>query len=414
MDLEEAVRKAAQILDDEGARPTSEYHRVYPNLKGMTPNEIMAVSSSQIQEVLPTANLNLPAQRKTKPRPVNEASGAYEYKGQNFKLLKILYSQVAEADRNDFLARLIARISEAKTHKRPDKEFVYPYFGDRVSEVPLITELAIRTGHIAALFKAITQVKVWNASLLFFLMEIEEVIALEFRLLSDDWLQKIPAILSSVVEKARAASLANRNPKQPRLINERNVPQTSHRHFITEMERIVGSINEISKKARYLYVKGELQQQANTEVNADRVKVVAFLVALGFSAQLVESLNAAEREYSSATTSFDFKNSLAHLRSFLEHLHLEAARSISAASGEVLKNNWGGATLFLRTKDCISKHSEEFVTSLYKMISDEGVHPLITEREYARLFRNVVIEYGLMFLATLDKKGVKLNPHAGK
>ncbi len=41
-------------------------------------------------------------------------------------------------------------------------------------------------------------------------------------------------------------------------------------------------------------------------------------------------------------------------------------------------------------------------------MSDEGVHPLIAEPEYARLLRNVVIEYGVMFLATLDKKGVIL------
>jgi len=41
-------------------------------------------------------------------------------------------------------------------------------------------------------------------------------------------------------------------------------------------------------------------------------------------------------------------------------------------------------------------------------LSDEGVHPLIAEKEFARLLRNMVIEYGLMFLTMLEKKGIKI------
>jgi hypothetical protein len=36
-------------------------------------------------------------------------------------------------------------------------------------------------------------------------------------------------------------------------------------------------------------------------------------------------------------------------------------------------------------------------------MSDAGVHPLIAEREYARLMRNMSIEYGLLLLSKLDK-----------
>jgi hypothetical protein len=37
-----------------------------------------------------------------------------------------------------------------------------------------------------------------------------------------------------------------------------------------------------------------------------------------------------------------------------------------------------------------------------------NVHPLIAEREFARLLRNMSIEYGLMFLTMFEKKGVKI------
>jgi len=92
----------------------------------------------------------------------------------------------------------------------------------------------------------------------------------------------------------------------------------------------------------------------------------------------------------------------------LENLHREACQSIAAAAGETVADRWGAATSYLRQKGFLSQQEEAFVTSLSTLVSDEGVHPLIAEPEYARLLRNVVIEYGVMFLATLDKKGVIL------
>jgi hypothetical protein len=47
------------------------------------------------------------------------------------------------------------------------------------------------------------------------------------------------------------------------------------------------------------------------------------------------------------------------------------------------------------------------------MISDTSVHPLVTEREYARLMRNLSIEYGLLLLTKLDKAGVEMRTQAG-
>jgi len=37
----------------------------------------------------------------------------------------------------------------------------------------------------------------------------------------------------------------------------------------------------------------------------------------------------------------------------------------------------------------------------------KSVHPLTADREYARLLRNVTIEYGVMFLTVLDKRASK-------
>jgi hypothetical protein len=74
-----------------------------------------------------------------------------------------------------------------------------------------------------------------------------------------------------------------------------------------------------------------------------------------------------------------------------------------------MPKKWGQYVLSLRTAGVLSPLDEQLATSLYMAISDTAVHPvLITEREYARLLRNMVIEYGLMFLTKLEKAGIKL------
>jgi hypothetical protein len=52
---------------------------------------------------------------------------------------------------------------------------------------------------------------------------------------------------------------------------------------------------------------------------------------------------------------------------------------------------------------------EAFVTSLYTLVSDEAIHPTVAQREYARIRRNMIIEYGLMFLTVLDRKGFTIS-----
>ena len=91
---------------------------------------------------------------------------------------------------------------------------------------------------------------------------------------------------------------------------------------------------------------------------------------LGFSRVLTAALEETQRSYREATSAFEYKECISHFRSFLEDLHKKA---------------------------CVLVHAKRGGTSLYRLISDMGVHPLAAEREYARLMRNMNIEYGLMF-----------------
>lgn len=62
---------------------------------------------------------------------------------------------------------------------------------------------------------------------------------------------------------------------------------------------------------------------------------------------------------------------------------------------------------YLRDHGTLSPAEERFAASLFTLISDEGVHPLMGEREHARLSRNVVIEYALLLLYKVEKLGLK-------
>jgi hypothetical protein len=143
-------------------------------------------------------------------------------------------------------------------------------------------------------------------------------------------------------------------------------------------------------------------------IESDKAKVEGFLVKLGFSDDMVKTLNGAESDYKSTASAFELKNCLGHLRSFLEHLHRESAKAIAAAAKLTSVDRWGDAICFLRQQGIFTKQHEAFVAALYTLLGDTSVHPLTAEREYARLLRNVVIEYGVIFLTMLDRHGVKI------
>jgi hypothetical protein len=243
------------------------------------------------------------------------------------------------------------------------------------------------------------------------MMQLEETIALNWDLFSNEQLGKIPRWLAPLGEIAYRQTYRERRPRGiPGEATEKNP------HYIRGHEQqanqILKSIQGIAKEceqARFWYLKGRLQRTVNLEVESDKAKVEGFLTKLGFSSDMIKTLNAAENDYRSTKNPFELKSSLGHIRSFLEHLHRQAAKSIAATAGNTVVDRWGDATKYLTEQGYYTKQHEAFITSLYTLISDASVHPLGAEREYARLLRNVVIEYGVMFLTVLAKKDVKVS-----
>jgi hypothetical protein len=391
MNANEALEKAVRVLQEEELRPTLSYRYVsntWPR------NKIYQQYDLQQKGFTPAmaALVGLQEERTAKrPRYVYEDPKLYFFESTNFALLIRLLGQVREEERAVFVSGLLECV------RKP-----LPKLGHK-----LLAEFLIRAGYLKELLEATEAPQLPAMSLAYLLNEIEEMMALNFNLFSDAELESIPKKLSHLRNIANLQTYS--------AIGSRGGPMKNNPHYKQGYSQagsaIVAAIDGIEQECgqgRYWYLKGVLQELPNLEIESDRVTVQGFLVKLGFSGEMLKSLNAAGSDYKSTATTFELKNCLGHLRSFLEHLHREAAKSIAAVAGDSVADKWGEATVYLRQQGCFTLQHERFSSSLYTVLSDESVHPLTAEREYARLLRNVVIEYGVMFLTVLDKRGVKI------
>jgi hypothetical protein len=372
MERGEAFEKATQILHDESVRPTLSYDA---SLDRISRAGIALENARKYSQ-----------QRQPRPRSVHPFPNEFEFKSVNYDLLMTLYSQVQASERSDFIVALLGRRSGSTSSN---------------SELALLAEFCVRTGHKPELIQAIRESPT-TRGLARLLEQLEDTIQLNFNLFSDGELKQLGTTLKHLRAQANreAARVANLPLIGPPREHEPNPYATAR-----NIAEICAGLIEQCKQARYFYLKGALQKNANLEVNSDKGKVESYLTNLGFSGPLLEALNAAEQQFRDSATPFELKSCLGHLRSFLEGLHEQACKCYAAKAATTAPKKWGQATRMLRDTGFLSAQEENFAASLYTMISDEGVHPLIAEPEYARLLRNVVIEYGLLFLTKLEKSG---------
>ena len=229
------------------------------------------------------------------------------------------------------------------------------------------------------------------------------MIALEFTVFSDGEYQQLDLCVHNFWELAQQL----RDPVRRRggTIQAGGQPLLVST-FLEQLRTLSAGVRDECRKARYLYLKGSLLEGLNIEINQDRAVVKGYLATLGFTENLSRSLDEAERLYREADSNFDLKASMGHLRSFLENLQNEALLPLQAKLGGTIPSGWGAGLCYLKQKQIISPAEERFAAGLYLLISDQAVHPLVAEREYARLARNVVIEYALLFLRNLEKLGL--------
>lgn len=97
-----------------------------------------------------------------------------------------------------------------------------------------------------------------------------------------------------------------------------------------------------------------------------------------------------------------------HLRTFFERLHEQVAIKLHAEKPETRD----GTDLLkcqqiidhLERQDVLTTKTKALGRALYSILSEEGVHALESTREYVRLCRNMVAEYGLILFYELERR----------
>jgi hypothetical protein len=361
-----AVKAVNRILDQERREPTVAYS---------------PVAANELAEAFAAAVI-VPNRRKRRPREIQRDPNRFIFKSKNYDLLASVFSSVPIEHQMGLAVVMAARIHTDATHKSMRSH--YPQLNWFVSELPLVAEFLVRRHFQSVLFDALTDAKP-SIAVFLLLLQVEEMLDFNFNLFTDEELNR----LSTSTGIIRSRLPAWRDGIQA---------------FGRESVEICNSIQDGCRKAQYLYTAAELETGINVEINQDKQAVEIYLQKLGFAEALASSLEHTEQLYRSAASPFDWKGCMGHLRSFLENLHVEAAQRIfGKRGGTAPPARWGDSTKYLCDQKLLTEKEHQFAVHFYALISDTGVHPLIAERDYARLSRNMVIEYGLLLLSKLEK-----------
>lgn len=403
MDFHKALQSAGRILTEELERPTITYSDNMSDI--IQPGKPIVNIAAVLAKAKDRPYLDL--LRKQRPRQVMETPSVYTFKGTNYDLLLAIFNQVDPDRRGEFVDNILKLVKQGGRVIALNGREYFPSLMGCASDLPLIAEFCVRTGYAEQLFAATNSLPTPTCGMAIMMMQIEETIALNFNLFTDSELEKIPGWLTPLREMADSQTYSARGTRG-KMVDNPHYKSGKENEGKGIVEAIDGIVAEC-RQAQYFYLKGALQQTVNLEIESDKARVESFLKQLGFRDEMVQALNAAESDYRSNSTAFELKNCIGHLRSVLEFTHREAASAIAVSAGENVPSDWNAAVGYLKCKDFITPQQEKLVRGLWALLSDEGVHPIMAKAEFARLLRNMVIEYSLLFLTILDKKGIKIS-----
>lgn len=185
--------------------------------------------------------------------------------------------------------------------------------------------------------------------------------------------------------------------------------KAAEKYNIGDYEELLDSITKRVYKIKEERLSASLLEGVNFEVNQDQTQLQGFISEFGFDIKLNELISKINEEIYSAKDSFDFTGCIGHIRTLFERLcvstALEIEKKIQILSTDPPIDRMGKARAYFRygKVNFLSQEEDDLIDRLFYFLSDKGSHALESEKEYARISRNLVIELGL-FLAEKLKK----------
>jgi hypothetical protein len=226
MRLIEAQQNASRILDAERTSPTITYLSPAPFA-----NEAASVMSAL-------------GQRGCHPRPVSETPGYFFLQSRNYDYLKSYFEDIAANERPLFLAKLREPLAHPDSFKGVGRDLLTAGKTDRTnSELPLIAEFLVRQGDTKGFLGALFGAPL-RPGLTRLLLHVEEMIALDYRLFSDEEYDELERFVSTTKYKLKELKA------QPR---PSNTEESNYRYRVCEEGGVLcDSIAEQCNRAKYL------------------------------------------------------------------------------------------------------------------------------------------------------------------
>jgi hypothetical protein len=251
MGLQDAQRKAQQVLDDERKTPTLNY---------ISPAPFVNRAAAMAAPI---------SQRGWRPRPVSERPGYFTLASRNYNLLETFLDEVPQEDRPLYLGTLEQRILEQSSFYITSLDVLRAgqTAGIR-SELPLVAEFLVRHGEAKRLLAALPGAPL-RPGLTRLLQQLEDMIAIDYRLFSDEEYNQLSRFL--VAAKSKMSDLG----RQPRLAD---TTESNYRfHVYKEGPVFCETIIDQCDKAKYLRLaagtalaeSGRLQGVDALEPNSD-------------------------------------------------------------------------------------------------------------------------------------------------
>lgn len=191
--------------------------------------------------------------------------------------------------------------------------------------------------------------------------------------------------------------------------------QSSESSQVPECTFLVKRISDIAYRIKKDRLSSILLEGINIEINQDQGQLKHMITDFKFNPSLSDTLAKIDEKLYNAKDLFDFKNCMDLIRAFLTEL-------CASIAGEIKKETqiaptmpiegsgkMGKAMDYFRDKriNFLTEIEKDLLAALNSYLSYEGVHALKSERESARISRNMAIEVALFLIKKLNKFSVE-------
>lgn len=355
-----------------------------------------------------------PYERFYRPHRDKEGKSYYKFENETIALLKALYEKIPSVEAKEFflkslrptlfLIRMINPVVKFAKYAGSKRDFIFVFY--------------IKIKQLNDALGFLDPGKAFTSDTTKFLHALLEILTFEPNIFSEDYLKKILEIVEGYqsfirqkenYDKRAKASLGNGGAFIP-MWDEKQESEykNSDSRAIYESEEVLNTIKGTVYKIKKHRLKLIWLEGINLEVNQDQEQVQNLIKNFGFSLELEEALSKINEKVYIADDKFDFKGCIDLIRSFLNELCKSVASRVEEVSTIQHSEDiteMGKAMSYLRRKDIAFLDAEEdsFVTSFNALLSQKGVHKLTSDKEYARISKNVAIETGLFLLERLSK-----------